>query len=103
MPIALCFSSSKWRRRWETGFVVGRMFKECSATSRGMPGMLEGFHAKKSWLARRKSTSVLSYSLESVVPTRIFLVGSVGSSSISFASSAVSKALHPALDLLGVG
>ena len=35
-----------------------------------MPGISEGFHAKTSLLSRRKLTSALSYSRESVVPMR---------------------------------
>ena len=47
--------------------------KGCSATSIGMPGMSEGFHAKMSLLVPRKSTSALSYLEESVVPMRTTL------------------------------
>ena len=39
----------------------------------GMPSISEGFHTKMSLLSWRKSTSVLSYSEESVVPRRTFL------------------------------
>ena len=38
-----------------------------------MPDISEGFHAKMSLLARRKSTSALSYLEESAVPIRTFL------------------------------
>ena len=34
----------------------------------GMPSISEGFHTKMSLLSRRKSTSALSYSEESMVP-----------------------------------
>ena len=67
-PMALRFPSSKRRRCYFTGLEPGLIFKACSATSLGMPGMSEGFHAKMSLLARRKLTSALSYSEESVVP-----------------------------------
>ena len=42
-------------------------------TSLGMPDMSNGFHAKMSLLAQRKSMSVLSYSEESVVPIHTIL------------------------------
>jgi hypothetical protein len=38
-----------------------------------MPGISKGFHAKISLLARKKSTSALSYLEESAVPTHTFL------------------------------
>ena len=68
--MALRLSSSKRCRRCFTGLEPGLIFKVCSVTSLGMPSMFEGFHAKMSLLARRKSMSVLSYSEESVVPMR---------------------------------
>ena len=71
--IALRFSSSKRRRRYFTGLEPGLIFKACSATSLEMPGMSEGLHAKMSLLARRKSTSTLSYLEESVAPMRTTL------------------------------
>jgi len=72
-PMALRFSSSKRRRRCFTSLESGWIFKACSATSLGMPGISEGFHAKMSLLSRRKSTSALSYSEESEVPIRTLL------------------------------
>ena len=72
-PMALRFSSLKRCRRCFTGLDPGPIFKACSTTSLGMPGMSKGFHAKMSLLARRKSTSVLSYLEESVVPMRTTL------------------------------
>jgi hypothetical protein len=42
-PIALHFSSLKWRRRYFTGFDPDLMFNLCSATSLGIPFMSEGF------------------------------------------------------------
>ena len=49
-PMALHFSSLKRRRRCFTGLEPGWIFKVCSATSLGMPGISEGFHAKMSLL-----------------------------------------------------
>ena len=66
--MALHFSSSKRHRCCFTGLEPSLIFKACSVTSLEMPGMFEGFHAKMSLLVRRKSTGVLSYSEESVVP-----------------------------------
>ena len=67
-PMALHFSSSKRHRRCFIGLEPGLIFKVCSVTSLEMLGMSKGLHAKMSLLARRKSTSALSYSEESVVP-----------------------------------
>ena len=47
-----------------------------------MPGISEGFHTKMSLLSRRKSTSVLSYLEESVVPMRTSLEPSVDSNDL---------------------
>ena len=66
-PMALRFSSSKGCRRCFTGLEPSLIFKVCSVTSLGMPSMSEGFNVKMSLLARRKSTSVLSYSEESAL------------------------------------
>ena len=71
--MALCFSSSKRHRHCFTGLEPEWIFKVCSATSLGMPGIFEGFHAKMSLLSWRKSMSALSYLEESVVPTRTVL------------------------------
>ena len=67
-PMALRFSSSKRRKRCFTSLESGWIFKACSVTSLGMPGISEGFHTKMSLLSRRKSTSALSYSEESATP-----------------------------------
>ena len=74
-----------------TGLEFGRISREYSATSLGMPGISEGLHAKISALARRKSKSTTSYLLLrvalifSVLPSGVFglrgtsLVPSAGS------------------------
>jgi hypothetical protein len=72
-PMSLRFFSSKRRRCYLIGLEPGLIFKVCLANSLGMPGMSEGFHAKISLLARRKSMSVLSYLEESVTPMRTTL------------------------------
>jgi hypothetical protein len=75
-----------------TGLEPCLIFKACSATSLGMPGISEGFHAKISLLAQRKSTSALSYFGESVVPIRTLLTPEfLGSMRISLMPSAGSK------------
>ena len=72
-----------------------------SMTSLGMLGMSEGFHAKMSLLERRKSTNVLSYSEESVVPMcTIFPSVLPGSMRTSLEPSASSK---DPINLLGSG
>ena len=72
---------------------VGRISRECSATSLGMPGMSKGLHAKMSALARRKSTSTTSY-LSSRVELTLNILPSLaeGSRGTSFVPSAGSKA-----------
>jgi hypothetical protein len=60
----------KRRRRCFTGFDPSLMFNLCSATSLGIPFMLEGFHANTSRFALRKSTSALSYLGSSAVLIR---------------------------------
>ena len=72
-PMALRFSSPKRHRHCFTGLEPGWIFKVCSATSLGMPGISEGFHAKMSLLLWRKSTSALSYLEESAVPMHTLL------------------------------
>ena len=63
--------------------------------------MSEGFHVKMSLLTQRKSTSVLSYSEESMVPMRtIFPSVLLGSRRTSLYPSASSK---DPVDLLGSG
>ena len=91
-PIARRLSSSKCRKCCLTVLEFGRISRECSATSLGMPGMSEGLHAEMSALARRKSTSTTSYLLSSValifstLPSGVF-----GLRGISLAPSAASK------------
>ena len=100
-PMALRFSSSKRRRCCFIGLETGWIFKVCSATSLGMPGISEGFHAKMSLLPRRKSTSALSYSEESVVLMRTILPSVLpGSMRTSLEPSAGSK---DPVDHLGSG
>jgi hypothetical protein len=65
------------------------MFKECSATSLGMPGMSEGFHAKISLLAQRKSMSALSYLGESEVPMHTVLSSGPSGSTLTVLTSFV--------------
>ena len=100
-PMALRFLLLKRRRRCFIGLEPGLIFKACSVTSLGMPGMSEGFHAKMSLLARRKPMSTLSYSKESVVPMRTALpLEPLGSMGTSLAPSTGSKDLA---DRLGSG
>ena len=57
-----------------------------------MPSISEGFHAKMPLLSQRKSTSVLSYSEESVVPMRTILPSELlGSTRTSLEPSADSN------------
>ena len=72
-PMSLRFSSLKRCKRYLTGLEPGLIFKACSVTSLRILGMSEGFHAKMSRLAQRKSTSVPSYLGERAVPMRTVL------------------------------
>jgi hypothetical protein len=90
--MALCFSSSKWRRRYYTGLEPGLILKACLVTSLRMPSISEGFHTKMSLLVRRKFMSALSYLGE-----RSGLVGSTGTSLVFF------MGLKEHAGLLGVG
>ena len=56
-----------------------------------MPGMSDGFQAKVSLLARRKSTSASSYLGDSWEPTRTVLVGLASSTTTGLVSSVVTK------------
>ena len=99
--MVLCSPPSKRRRRCFTGLKPRWIFKACSATSLGMPGMSEGFHTKMYLLARRKPTSALSYLEESVVPMRtVFPSGLPGSIRTSLEPS---DGLKDPVDLLGLG
>ena len=57
-------------------------------------GMSDGFHAKTSRLARRKSMSSHSYLARSWVPICTVLVGSVGSTPTALVSSSGRKAVE---------
>ena len=78
------------------------MRSSCSATSLGMPGMSDGFQAKVSLLARRKSTSACSYLVGSWEPIRTVLVGSASSTATALVSVVETKA-GVWLDLPGSG
>ena len=97
--MALRLSLSKRRKPCFTSLEPALMFKECSATSLGMPGMSEGFHAKMLLFARRKSTSAPSYLGDRVAPIRtvrpLELLGSRGTSlTPSVASKEVADCLE---------
>ena len=101
-PMALRYSSSMRCRRYFIGLEPSLIFKVCLVTSLGMPGMSEGFHAKMSRLAWRKSTSVLSYMEESVLPMRTTLPSELlGSMRTSLTPSMGSKNLTDRLELGG--
>ena len=91
-PMALRLLSSKRRSHCWTGLDPSKMRSSCSATSIGMPGKSDGFQAKVSLLARRKSTSACSYLGGSWEPIRTVLVGSASSTATALVSSVVTKA-----------
>jgi len=94
LPMALHLSSSKRCSHCLAGFELETTRNACSATSRGMPGMSEGFNAKTSQLAHRKLANSYSYLARSLAPIRIVLVGSVGSIPTALVSSSGRKAVE---------
>src|SRR5207247_1256660 len=68
-------SCANQRRRCLTGFAPSLTFRQCSITSRGTPGMSEGFQAKMSWFAWRKVMSALSYLSSRPVLIRLGRIG----------------------------
>jgi hypothetical protein len=46
---------------WLTGLASGWIFRWCSITSLGIPGIYDGSQAKTSTFSRRKATSASSY------------------------------------------
>ena len=92
--MALRLLSSRRCRHCLAGFEPRMRRSACSATSRGMPGMSDGFHAKASRLARRKSMSSHSYLVGCWVPICTLLVGSVGSIPTALVSSSGRKAVE---------
>src|SRR5207247_930794 len=93
-------SCANQRRRCLTGFAPSLTFRQCSITSRGTPGLSEGFQAKMSWFAWRKVMSALSYLSPRPVPISAILAGSDGSSVIFLTSW---SALIPVLAAFFVG
>ena len=77
-PIACLLGSEKCRRACLTGLNPFRIFKLCSASLRGIPGMSEGCQAKMSQFSRRNSRSAVSASGFSRAPIEAVLLGSVG-------------------------
>ena len=92
-PMALCLSSSKRHRHCLVGFEPRTRHNVCSATSRSMPSMSKGFHAKTSRLAHRKSASSHYYLAGSLALIRTILVGWVGSISTTLVFSIGWKAV----------
>ena len=94
LRMAQHLSSSKRHMHCLTGFEPRTRHNACSVTSRGMPGISEGFHTKTSQLAHRKSASSHSYLARSWVPIHTVLVGSVGSIPTALVSSSRQKAVE---------
>ena len=86
-PIAFLLSSLTRRRNCLTDFSFGSVFRWCSASSLGTPGMSEGFHAKMSRFSWRNSMSALSYLSDNPAPVMNCWV-SPGTKSTFFVSSA---------------
>jgi hypothetical protein len=54
-----------------TGLALGRIFRWCSITSLGIPGIYDGSQANTSTFARRKAMSALSYFSPKFPPMRV--------------------------------
>jgi hypothetical protein len=80
-------SSAKRRRCCRLGVALGSMLRQCSISSLGTPGMSAGFHAKMSWLARRKLMSASSYSGSRPAPMVVVMLGSPVPRSIMLTST----------------
>ena len=76
--MACLLGSEKRRRACLTGLNPFRMFRLCSASLRGIPGMSEGCHEKMSQFSRRNSRSAASTSAFNCAPMEAVFVGSVG-------------------------
>src|SRR3954466_15164779 len=77
-PIACLFGSGKRQRVCLTGLNPCWIFKLCSASLRGIPGISEGCQAKMSQFSHRNSRSAASTSGLSCAPMEAVLLGSVG-------------------------
>jgi hypothetical protein len=62
-----------------TGLVSGLIFRQCSITSLGIPGICDGSHANTSTFAWRKETSASSYFLSRSPAMRVVWVESTAS------------------------
>ena len=78
MVIASRLGPEKRRMDCLTGLASLWTFRECSASSLGIPGMSEGCHAKIFQFSRRNSTSALSYAGVKLDETLTVFLLSVG-------------------------
>src|SRR3954463_7602703 len=77
-PIAFLLSEENRPRDSLTGLAFGSTCNLCSANSLGIPGILEGFHAKISQFSQRKLMSSISYLGSKSVAMLVNLSSSVG-------------------------
>ena len=77
-PMACLLGSEKRRRAFLMGLNPFRMFRLCSASLRGIPGMSEGCQAKMSQFSRKNALSAASTSGLSCAPMEAVFVVSVG-------------------------
>ena len=77
-PIACLLGSENRRRACLTGLNPFRIFRLCSASLCGIPGMSEGCQAKMSQFSRRNSRSAASTSGFNCAPMEAVFVRSVG-------------------------
>ena len=77
-PMACLLGSEKRRRACLTGLNPFRIFKLCSASLRGIPGISEECQAKMSQFSHRNSRSAVSTSGFNCAPMEAVLLGSVG-------------------------
>ena len=77
-PIAYLLGSKKRRRACLTGLNPVWIFKLCSASLHGIPGMTEGCPVTMSQFSRRNSRNAASTSGFNCAPMEAVLLGSVG-------------------------
>ena len=77
-PMACLLGSEKRRRACLTGLNPVWIFKLCSASLRGIPGMSEECQAKMSQFSCRNSRSAASTSEFNCAPMEAVLLGSIG-------------------------
>jgi hypothetical protein len=85
-----CRSMDCFRDFCRTGLASGWIFRWCSITSLGIPGICDGSQANTSTFARRKVMSALSYFSPRFPPMRVVWEGSAPTWMVFTGTSSVS-------------